>query len=176
MMNVALLNILQGLNTVFRPVDGQVGITRLSIGHGLQDSARSGKKRASCSSFCPSFFSGIHLLFLQPAGQLFKGQDSVDQAVIEPGLILFGDTGADKYRFGWIRTRTFSVSSVICFAFWGHTTKHWPHRMHSSTDVCLSCGKADGFYGAVANTFVAVLTVRFFQCQTLHLIQLLLSF
>jgi len=30
----------------------------------------------------------------------------------------------------------FSVSLAICFAFCGHTTKHCPHKIHSSSIMC----------------------------------------
>ena len=100
-MNVALLNIPQRLNTVLDPVQGQVGIPRRILGHGLQDTARGGEETGQALIVLFPVFADFNFRFLQPLGQFFKGQHRVDEAFIDLSFILFGDARADEYRFGF---------------------------------------------------------------------------
>ena len=94
-------NLFQRMDTVFCAVNGQTAVTVVFCPvHGAQDTARSREQTGTAFLVFLLFRLGCYLLAVHPLSQFLKGQHTVNDAGIGLRFRLFGNTRANKYRFG----------------------------------------------------------------------------
>ena len=120
MVDLALLDVLQGADDALHPVYYQIGIVGNALGQRPQDAAGGGEEAGQAGVALLLDRDGNNALLGHPGGQLLKGQHRVHQISVSLGLVLLRHAGADEDGF------RFRVRPLDCGAV----------RLHGGLDVC----------------------------------------
>ena len=90
--------VLQHLQAALRAIDRHVGIVPVGLFHAAQDTARRGEQPRLAALLWHGRLPHGNVLFVQPVGQLIKGEDGIDLLTFLR-FALFGDAGTDEHRF-----------------------------------------------------------------------------
>ena len=99
-MEIAVFQVLEGLDALFRSIYGIVAVTGAGAVHALDNAAGFGEKAGHGPGFIAGDGGWADLCFCQPVPHLLKGEDTVYSGGIFLNFRLFGDAGPDKDHIG----------------------------------------------------------------------------